>query len=421
MSAFAEIPLAELCTIVGGGTPRRSNAAYFDGTIPWATPTDVTALDQLFIERTKEAITEIGLNKSSARLIPAGTVLMTSRATIGYTAIATRPMATNQGFANLICGDRIVPEYLAYWLRDQRERLIQLAGGTTFKELPKSTLKKVCLPVPPLDEQQRIVGILNRAAKIERLRKQAKERLREFIPALFVKMFGDPIENPMGWEQVSLGDLSEVQGGLQITPKRSRHPIETPYLRVANVFRDQLELTEMKSMRVTEKELERVRLIRGDLLIVEGHGNASEIGRTAIWDGSISDCIHQNHLIRLRPGSMILPEFACAFLNSSSGRSHLLRSGKTTSGLNTISTSNVKSCSVCVPPIDLQRQYSYLVEATRTVVHLAQVGSSVALALNATLMSRLLEVGAASRDGRAPYWVRDEMATEFAGLTQGRR
>ena len=99
MSAFDQVPLAEVCTIVGGGTPRRSNAAYFDGTVPWATPTDVTALDSLFIERTKEAITEVGLNESSARLVPAGTVLMTSRATIGYTAIATRPMATNQGFA----------------------------------------------------------------------------------------------------------------------------------------------------------------------------------------------------------------------------------------------------------------------------------------------------------------------------------
>ncbi len=205
--SLTQVPLAEVCNIVGGGTPRRSNAAYFNGAIPWATPTDVTALDSLFIERTKEGISEIGLSESSARLLPAGTVLMTSRATIGYTAIATQPMATNQGFANLICSGRILPEYLAYWLRNQRERLIQLAGGTTFRELPKSTLKKVCIPLPPLDEQRRIVGILNRAARIERLRNQAQELMREFIPALFVKMFGDPATNPMEWNLYPFLDL----------------------------------------------------------------------------------------------------------------------------------------------------------------------------------------------------------------------
>ena len=205
MSVAPQVPLAEICTIVGGGTPRRGNTAYFDGSIPWATPTDVTALDSLYIERTKEAITEIGLDESSARLVPAGTVLMTSRATIGHTAIAAQPMATNQGFANLICGERVLPEYVAYWLRGQRERLIQLAGGTTFREISKSTLKKIHIPLPPLDEQRRIVGILNRAAKIERLRARAQERLREFVPALFVEMFGDPATNPKGWPVSTIG------------------------------------------------------------------------------------------------------------------------------------------------------------------------------------------------------------------------
>ena len=247
MSAYAQVPLAEVCTIVGGGTPRRSNEAYFGGPIPWATPTDVTSLNSLFVEQTKESITEVGLRESSARLIPAGTVLMTSRATIGYTAIATQSMATNQGFANLICSECVWPEYLAYWLRHQRESLIQLAGGTTFRELPKSTLKGFHIPLPPLSEQHQIVGILNRAAKIERLRAQAQERLREFIPALFVKMFGDPATNPMGWEQAALGELSQVQGGLQITRKRKMHPFETPYLRVANVLRNYLDLSEIKT------------------------------------------------------------------------------------------------------------------------------------------------------------------------------
>ena len=147
-------PIGDACAVIGGGTTRRSEAAYFGGGIPWATPTDVTGLADLYIGRTKETITETGLRKSGARLVPAGTVLLTSRATIGFTAIAARPMATNQGFANLICGDGLTPEYLAHWLAARRDLLIRLAGGTTFKEISKATLKKIPIPLPPMALQR---------------------------------------------------------------------------------------------------------------------------------------------------------------------------------------------------------------------------------------------------------------------------
>jgi len=156
-------PLGDVCAIVGGGTPRRSNHAYFGGPIPWATPTDVTALSSLSIQRTAETITESGLRESSARLVPAGTVLLTSRATIGFTAIARAEMATNQGFANLTCGTRLLPEYLAVWLRLRRDRLIQLAGGTTFKEISKSTLKKIEVPLPEIKRQRRFANLIGTA------------------------------------------------------------------------------------------------------------------------------------------------------------------------------------------------------------------------------------------------------------------
>ena len=154
------VPLGESCCITGGGTPRRNNASYFGGKIPWATPTDVTAQDSLSIDTTKETITETGLQSSSARLVPAGTVLMTSRATIGYTVIATTPITTNQGFINLTCGNRLCPEYLAFCLSTQRERLVRLASGTTFKELAKSTLKKLAAPAPPLARQREFATIV---------------------------------------------------------------------------------------------------------------------------------------------------------------------------------------------------------------------------------------------------------------------
>ena len=157
--------IGETCTVVGGGTPRRIHDEYFGGDIIWATPTDVTALKGFYIWETKEAITEKGLKKSSARLVPVGSVLLTSRATIGYTAIAKAPMTTNQGFANLICGDSLLPEYLSFFLRNRANVLIEMANGTTFKEISKSTLKTVRIPLPPMDLQHRFSAIAARTSR----------------------------------------------------------------------------------------------------------------------------------------------------------------------------------------------------------------------------------------------------------------
>jgi type I restriction enzyme S subunit len=133
--------------------------------------------------------------------------------------------------------------------------------------------------------------------------------------------------------------------------------LEVPYLRVANVYRDRLDLSEVKTLRVTDQELTRATLKSGDLLVVEGHGNPEEIGRCAVWSGLVARCVHQNHLIRVRVHSGIEPVFMSAFLNSAAGRRQMTRFGKTTSGLNTISTANVAAVRVLVPPVEVQRRY----------------------------------------------------------------
>ena len=287
---------------------------------------------------------------------------------------------------------KVDPDYLFWWsVRYDPRAQVQV---TSLPSLKLATLKEAKLLLPPLSEQRRIASILNRAAHIERLHIQAADCFREFIPALFIKMFGDPVENPMGWSQKQLGDVSEVQGGLQVTRKRAVLPLEKPYLRVANVLRDQLVLNEIKKICLTETELDRVRLRGGDLLIVEGHGNAAEIGRAAIWNDNVKDCVHQNHLIRVRPDpSSIIPEFVCSYLNSMSGRQHLLRSGKTTSGLNTITTSDVKASVIFKPPLALQHRYAEIVQRARNASGIAEVSSRTTSAMIASLMDRLLGNG----------------------------
>jgi len=262
--------------------------------------------------------------------------------------------------------DRLVRRYLAYFLRSATA-VARISERTAGARMPRADMDFVLnleIPLPLLAEQRRIVDLLSRAEGIVRLRREALAKAQAVIPALFLDMFGDPATNPRGWPVEPLGALADVQGGLQVTRARASLPIERPYLRVANVYRGSLDLAEIKTLRLTEAEWQRAALERGDLLVVEGHGNPQEVGRIAVWDGSIAECTHQNHLIRARPDrSRLFPTYACALLNSEGGRRVLVRSGKTTSGLSTISTKNVKEVPTMLPPLTRQALFKEHVES----------------------------------------------------------
>ena len=174
--------------------------------------------------------------------------------------------------------------------------------------MPRTDMKALMslpMPLPPLDEQRRIVGILNRAAKIERLRAQAQERLREFIPALFVRMFGDQKEIDRKFPCMLLREAAAIASGAtkgrKIDPK---HAVEVPYLRVANVQDGFLNLDEIKTITIRCGEERKYALAPGDLIMTEG-GDPDKLGRAAVWNGELPYCAHQNHVFRVRPN----PEF----------------------------------------------------------------------------------------------------------------
>lgn len=220
-----EWPMAELnkvADIRGGATPRRDNPAYWNGDIPWATPTDLPALGEGISELncTTEAITNEGLASCSARFLPPGTVLFSSRATIGKIGIATVPLATNQGFANFIPKSRVESRYLAWCLYYNADRIAGLAGSTTFREVSKSAFGRFRIPIPPISEQRHIVDILDQADLLRRLRAKADAKAARILPALFIRMFGDPATNPMGWPLKRIGDVCDVVSGA--TPKTNQ-------------------------------------------------------------------------------------------------------------------------------------------------------------------------------------------------------
>jgi type I restriction enzyme, S subunit len=159
---------------------------------------------------------------------------------------------------------------------------------------------------------------------------------------------------PEGWTWASLAQISEIQGGIQKQPKRTPRSNAFPYLRVANVYRGRLDLSEIEDMELFCDELEKLRLQTGDLLIVEGNGSPGEIGRMAIWRGEIENCVHQNHIIRARLLGEIAPSFCASYWNSPRGAGEVLRLAGSTSGLYTLSVSKVGRLPIPLAPLDEQ-------------------------------------------------------------------
>lgn len=203
--------LGDIATIVGGSTPSRNREEYWNGSIPWLTPTDLPMPGEGIgeVSDTASKITEEGLAAISAQLLPVGTVLFSSRATIGKIGISRVPLATNQGFANFIPRNGVDEKYLAYCLLNFRHQIAVLAGSTTFKEVTKTSLKKYKIPLPPFSEQRRIVEILDQADALRKKCAEADAKATRILPALFYKMFGDPAMD-IKQEFRSLADCADI-------------------------------------------------------------------------------------------------------------------------------------------------------------------------------------------------------------------
>ena len=202
-------------------------------------------------------------------------------------------------------------------------------------------------------------------------------------------------ELPDGWCWATVDQLGRVIGGLTKNPARRNLSLRLPYLRVANVYADEMRLDDIRTIGVTKAELDRVSLLPGDLLMVEGNGSADQIGRVALWDGTIKPCVHQNHLIKVRFGRYIRPRWSLMWLLSPAGRSTVLHRASSTSGLHTLSLSKVRSLPIPLPPrleqAEAERVASTLRDATQIVEGGLGAGTTRAEALRQSILKCAFE------------------------------
>lgn len=225
MNKWKPHKLSEIGSVVGGATPSTTVDAYYNGDIPWLTPKDLSDFHERYIERGERNITKSGLNSCSAQLLPAGSVLFSSRAPIGYVAIAKNPIATNQGFKSIIPNpEKVDSLFLYYLLKYNKDNIEAMGSGTTFKEVSGATMKNIEVYLPEdLDEQRRIAEILGSLDDKIELNRRINANLEAQAQALFRSWFVDfePFRDgpfvdselgkiPQGWKVGNLLDIAEL-------------------------------------------------------------------------------------------------------------------------------------------------------------------------------------------------------------------
>lgn len=354
--------LGEVCTIVSGSTPKTSVTSYWDGNIKWITPAELNE-DTFYIMDSVRHITEEGKEKTGLSYLPAGTVILSSRAPIGKTAIAGCEMCCNQGFKNLICADAIYNEYLYFFLKSKTDYLNSLGRGATFKEISKSIVESIEIPLPEVNQQKEIAEKFKKLEQLISLRKQQLAKLDELVKARFVEMFGDVLLNSMQWPEKTLENMADIVSGITKGRKTAEADLqEVPYMAVSNVKDGYIDWTTVKTILATRQEIEQYRLMPDDILMTEG-GDPDKVGRGAIIKVPLKNSIHQNHIFRVRLDEQeILPSFFAEYLRHQKAKRYFLGCAKQTTGIASINMRQLRALPTLVPPLSLQKQFAAFVE-----------------------------------------------------------
>ena len=341
--------LGEVCTIVSGSTPKTSVTSYWDGNIKWITPAELNE-DTFYIMDSIRHITEEGKEKTGLSYLPTGTVILSSRAPIGKTAIAGCKMCCNQGFKNLICSDAIYNEYLYFFLKSKTDYLNSLGRGATFKEISKSIVENIEIPLPEVNQQKEIAEKFKKLEQLISLRKQQIAKLDELVKARFVEMFGDINVNNKKWMTYPLGELCTiVRGG-------SPRPIERylggtiPWIKIGDATTGENIYLNSTKEYIIQEGVKKSRMIKAGSLIFANCGVSLGFARIITFDG----CIHDGWLAMEDIDEKLDKIFLLYSLNQMTEYFRKTAPAGTQPNLN---TNIMKMHRQIVPPMEMQKAF----------------------------------------------------------------
>jgi type I restriction enzyme S subunit len=360
------VSLGEIATIVGGSTPSRSNEEFWNGDILWVTPSDLPMPGEeiAHVTETANQITKAGFGSCSAQLLPIGTVLFSSRATIGKLGIAKIPLVTNPGFANFIPKPCIDGKFLAYTLQYHTSSIAMLAGSTTFQEVNKGALKRYRISLPSLSEQRRIVELLDQADALRKKHAEADAKANRVHTALFHKMFGDPAANPKGWAKAPLAKLLQQNNGALQSGPFGTHLHNSDFVEEGTVLAVGIDNVHDSGFQIGRhrrityekfQQLKKYKLDPGDILITI----MGTIGRTCVFPEWAGEAICTKHVYRIQiDRGRLEPEYLCASIRFSSVVHAQLGASVTGQIVNGITSKDLKELVIDVPPLSLQQLFS---------------------------------------------------------------
>ena len=255
--------------------------------------------------------------------------------------------------------------YLALYLRSDSfvSWAISKTAGAKMPRLGTKALLDKEIPLPPLDEQRCIAATLDKVTDLISKRRQQLDKLDELVKARFVEMFGDTVINPHELPSVCLSNFADIVSGITKGRKTSGEELfEVPYMAVSNVKSGYIDWTTVKTIEATKSEIEQYRLQSFDVLMTEG-GDPDKLGRGAIIQNPPIDCIHQNHIFRVRvDSSRLLPQYLEEYLQHPKAKKYFLSCAKQTTGIASINMTQLRNLPVLLPSLEQQKQFSAIVE-----------------------------------------------------------
>ena len=363
--------VGEVCEVVSGATPRTGKPEFWDGNVPWVTPKDLSELGQKHLSDTPRKITKAGLKSCSARMLPAQSVLFSSRAPIGLVAINTIPVCTNQGFKSLVPRfDLVSPDFLFWWLKAQEKHVQSKGRGATFKEVSKKIVEDLQIPLPPLAEQKRIAAILDAADALRAKRREALAQLDTLLQSTFLDMFGDPVTNPMGWEVQRLADVFWLQEGPGVRNWQFKES-GIKLLNVSNILKSgELDLSKTDRHLSTDEAQEKYShfLVDADDLVIASSGipiDEDDLLRTRsafVRDEHLPLCMNTS-TVRFKATDGISDlRFLQQWLQSHEFRRQITRE-VTGSAQKNFGPTHLKRLRITLPPLNLQHRYAAIVKS----------------------------------------------------------